>query len=433
MFDFNERFELSRRRSQVSTSAQSAAKMNAEAGIPQQNARITVRRRMSSMIGLVVLSLLPVVPMPIAGGTPIAIALLSLIIIPQILGLRDVRLDGIDLLFIVISITLLAFELVTAARTNMSDDFEHALGRFYWIIFLVFVSAFVNEERLRGNSMLLFDAIAIGVLILFIAMVSESMFYPSYEIGREFGYFKLPWPRATGVPNSDGKLGTFLVICLCVGMFYGKLVPGWRRIVLVTASIGCLLFTQSRSGILAFAAVFAIFSVYRSFSARGLFVPLLRWVFMISVTVLLVYNLAEIMTDLKGEGVYGRNVTARFDLASFAVEKIGDAPILGSGADEMRLYQNQQIVHNTVLAMAIKSGMLAGALVAIVILFPALALKGNTRFTMFKLALVSGFVIEHSLYPGFINEFLVIGYLAAKTILHMSSRPSLSGLAPVAT
>lgn len=383
---------------------------------------VAVRRKappmISTYIGLIALALLPVVPMPIAGGTPISIALLSLILLAQLIGGRRTTLGGTDLLLVAISCSLLALELITVFITGASSDGEYAMARIYWIVLLVVVLFFTNAEIERGNTKFIFDVLSIGLAILLAAMLSQSLFYPEYDVGRDFGFMQMPIPRATGVPNSDGKIGTFFAICLCVALFYGKRLGRRKHLFLLIGPFAGLFFTQSRSGLLAFAAILALYWMYRCLSDRNLLVLTLRWMAVICGAVVVLYFVNTILVELVGKGTLETNVTARGHLAQYAYDKIAAAPLFGSGA--AAIAERITPVHNTVLAMSVKSGVPAGLLITITLLYPALVFGGNMRFTFFKFALITGFIIEHSLYPGFVNEFIVIGYVVTKWIWRLS-------------
>lgn len=378
------------------------------------------RLQISTLIGFVLLSLLPVVPMPIAGGTPISAALVGLLILVQLTGSRESWLDGTDVFLLMISAGLLASELITVLMTGATDDFLFVMARLYYIALLVAVLFFTNHELRRGNSSFIFNVLVTGLAVLLIAMLVQAFFYPEYEAGRDFGYIKMPIPRATGVPNSDGKLGTFLALCLAVGLFYGKRLPRWKSIFLRVGPFIGLFFTQSRSGLLAYAAVVGLHWAYLSISSRNALVLALRWIATFCAAAVLLYYLGVIITNLTGHGTLERNVVSRGELTQFAFDKIAAAPMLGSGGEEVSASITHLNIHNTVLAMSVKSGVFAGFLMALTILFPAIVFRGDWRFTFFKLALVAGFVVEHSLYPGFINEFLIIGYVAVKWVWRLN-------------
>ena len=380
-----------------------------------------VPRRTSTLIGLLALALLPVVPMPIAGGTPISIALLLVMLMAQLVGGRQTTLDRTDMLVVVLSVALLLFESITVLVTSSDADLQYALGRLYWIVLLLVTLLFTNAEAARGNTKFLFDVLAIGLGILLAAMVAQSLFYPEYSAGRDFGFIQMPFPRATGVPNSDGKIGTFLAICLSVGLFYGDRLRRWRRLFLVVGALAGLFFTQSRSGLLSFIAIFTLYWSYRCISDRNLLLVTMRWLLVICGAFVVLYYTQSIFSNLVGQGTLERNVVSRGFLASYAMDKISYAPILGSGADALSENALGANIHNTVLAMSLKSGVFAGFLMTLIIMFPALVFRGNKRFTFFQLALVAGLVIEHSLYPGFVNEFLALAYIAVKWVWRLSS------------
>lgn len=386
-----------------------------------------VPRRTSTLIGLVALALLPVVPMPIAGGTPISIALLLVMFMAQLVGGRGTRLDRTDMLLIVLSVALLAFESITVLMTGSDADLQYALARIYWIVLLIVTLFFTNDEIQRGNAKFIFNVMSLGLAILLGAMLAQSLFYPEYDVGRDFGFVQMPFPRATGVPNSDGKIGTFLAICLTVGLFYGNRLGRRKHFFLLLGPFAGLLFTQSRSGLLAYFAIIGLYWIYRCFSDPSILRLTLRWLVVIAFALVLFYFTSSILLNLVGQGTLETNVVSRGHLAVYAYEKITSSPLFGSGASAIA--ERLTPVHNTVLAMSVKSGLPAGMLIMFTIIYPALVFRGNMRFTSFKLALVAGFVVEHSLYPGFVNEFIVIGYVVAKAVWRLSLPSPRPGLA----
>lgn len=381
-------------------------------------------RRASTWIGFTVLALMPMVPDSSAGYAVSAIGVLVLFV-SQLFSNRAIRLDGSDFGLAAVSAMLMGFELVTVLMTNEPRDFVFALGRLYWIALLLAVMAFANAELQRGNRTVIFNALWVGLVILLAAMLAESLFWPKLAAGRDYGVIRMPLPRATGVLNGDGKIGTFLEICLSVALYYGRSLPRWKRVVLLVGPFVGLFFTQSRSGLVATATILASYWLYRCLTDRNALLRSLRWIIVLCGILLVLSYFHVLVGELINQGRYATNALDRLKLNSYALSKIAEAPLLGGGLAATREYVNGLTVHNTVLAMALKSGLFAAVLLGVTIIYPALAFRGNIRFTFFKWTLVSGLVIEHALYPGFINEFLILSYLVGKWVWCLFVQPSL--------
>ena len=371
----------------------------------------------ATILSMVALAAFPVVPMPIAGGTPIAIALMLFLATVQAGGRRGISFDRSDWVLILATLLLFALEGLTYARTGLIEDGNYFFARGYWMSLAIIVILACNAELRRGNLLFVPNALVLGLILLLIAMALESRFFPRFEQGRDFGNFNLPWPRATGVPNSDGKIGTFLSMTFAFALFYRPRMQLWKRALLLGGPVVGLAFTQSRSGLVSMAVVFAMHWVYRAFVDRNFLLLSLRWLAMVAGGLFILYNVGLLVGSLVGQGIYQQNVLSRFSQYFYAFDRIGDAPFLGSGSSAIRQYEQYAGVHNTVLAMSLKSGIIAGALALMLILAPASGMPGGSpRFLVYKWATALALLAEHMLYPGFINEFLIIGYVLVKSV-----------------
>jgi len=68
--------------------------------------------------------------------------------------------------------------------------------------------------------------------------------------------------------------------------------------------------------------------------------------------------------------------------------------------------------------MAVKSGILAGLAATVLIVAPIFLFHRKGDFTYFKFAVCLGILTEHMLYPGFINEFIIINYCLFKSVYY---------------
>lgn len=365
---------------------------------------------------IALLALFPVVPMPIAGGTPIAVGLMAVMLVTLIATGRPLVVDGSDVAIIVASLLLLFLEGITVLRFDTAEDMNYLLGRAYWVTLLVVTILVVNSEIRSGNLKFLPHALFWGLLVLIVAMAMESAFYPQFDKGRDFQTFALPWPRATGVPNSDGKLGTFLAICLAVFLFWRPNIARWQWLFLGGGAVVGLSFTQSRSTLLAFAVVIGLYWVYRALTEREAGMAFIYWMITIIGAAFGLYIFQDILSTLVGQGIFEKNVYARLHHVEYGLRAASEAPLFGGGADAIKEYDISAGIHNTGLAMAAKSGIAAGVLAILLIIFPLFYFRGSTRVTLAVAALSLCVLTEHMLYPGFVNEFIIISFLVAKCI-----------------
>jgi hypothetical protein len=362
------------------------------------------------------LALFPIVPMPIAGGIPIQLALVSVIYVLVFASRQKILVDKTGLKFIGLGVLLLVLEILSAIMHQSNKDVLYVLARGLWIITSFAVVLTVTPWIRQGRIDIIAQVLATGLAILLGAMFLESAFYPQWSVGRQLGVINLPFPRSTGVPNSDGKLGTFLVISLTFYLFVRPDVPLWQRLALQFGPWIGLMFTQSRSTLLALVSVYTFFWIVKLFNNRSAVNMMIRWFGLLIGLVVVIVVGGKIYSALLGEGIYQRNVDVRFDLVDYGIEQVQQAPIIGNGAGAIKAEEDGAGVHNTPLAMSVKSGLISGITIFALITFPIWGIVRNGRRRAYAIATALGVTIEHMLYPGFINEFLVFAVLVPQLV-----------------
>lgn len=378
----------------------------------------------SSKLLLLLLALFPVVPMPIAGGVPILITLLVCLVVMNIIRGELVYIENSVLIFLVLTVLLLIWESITALYHSTDKDLQFVLARGLWISVAFIVSVSCGPWVSRGRVDIFAKLLSLSILVLLVAMAMESAFYPTRDIGRQLGLINIPIPRATGVPNSDGKLGTFLVICFAFGLFVKHNVGKNYRVVLIVGPLLGLVFTQSRSTLLALTVTFGIYWVSSIFSKNNIKSAIFKITTILLAIIVVLYFSELILNSIVGEGIYRRNVFSRADHFHYGLAEFSNNPLFGSGANSLREFDDTSGIHNTIIGMSVKSGMLAAMLIGAIIIYPTWVFRKYKGVSSYTLACTCGILTEHMLYPGFINEFLIFSLLvplAARNSIRRSS------------
>lgn len=262
---------------------------------------------------------------------------------------------------------------------------------------------------------------------------------------RSFFGFQMPFYKATGLPLSDGKIGTmigpvFLLLLLNIFFYkdrFTKLLFRHFQLLLILAGI---IICQSRSGWLALSVCLAylfssFFGKYTRFFTK--FLLLFGGIFIL-------VNSGLFFKSLVGEGIYAYNVFHRGNSNLFAFTKFIESPIIGVGHSNLNfiefseLHGNQWIetaVHNLFFDQLGSNGITGFIpLIGLFIVYfsfveklylQSIRLNAN-RIKLFciwlKLSMIF-IVIELNLYKGFYNEYLflyfsfpVFAYLKLKSL-----------------
>ena len=368
-----------------------------DAGAPSYaETRLDIRH----MSLILLMASLPVIPMPIAGGTPILVgAMFAIFAMFMTFPHRAAYLDRTDQLYIYLGLSLFTWEALSLAAHPSNSDALFVLGRGLWISLAIAIIMAMNALYARAGMKPVTWVLVLSLLALLAAMMIEVNFYPK---------------RATGVPNSDGKLGTFLSICLCYAMFLRPPMPRWQSVVLIAGPYVGLSFLQSRSTLVALAIITAIYLLYALMRSRSIFSAFLKLTGFLLIAGAFLYNLFWLFKILAGQGIYLTNVLGRFELYAVAMKLIAEAPLFGLGADALRQNGIAGEVHNTLLSMALKSGVPAAILTAVTIFAPLILFARTNKLAVFTIAVCLGMFAEHFFYPGRINEYQIVAFIVAK-------------------
>lgn len=357
----------------------------------------------------------PIIPMPIAGGTPILATVTALIYCTFFLfPSKAVYLDSVDQTYVILGVSLFAWEAIGLLFHISNQDVLFVLARGFWIAIAVGVIMGMNVLYDRAGLRPITNLLVVSLMFLLIAMWIEINFYPNREYGRDFGAFQLPFPRATGVPNSDGKLGTFLSICLCYFLFLRPPMPRWQGLVLCIGPFLGLMSLQSRSTLLAISIIVAIYFVYSLFSSRSIFTAFLKLALVLITGGYILINVFALIDAVIGQNIFRQNVFGRFELFALAFKIIPEAPMFGLGARAIEAHGESGNIHNSFLAMAVKSGLPAAILSAVTIFMPVLLFVRDVKLSVFVVAVCLAMFAEHFFYPGRFNEYQIICFMVAK-------------------
>lgn len=364
---------------------------------------------------ILLLATLPVIPMPPAGGTPILVGVMFAIYATfMTFPSQSAYLDRTDQLYIYLGLSLLMWEALGLAFHTTNSDALFVLGRGLWVALAIAIIMAMNTLYARAGMKPVTWVLVLSLLALLTAMVIEINFYPHRAFGRNFGFFAIPFPRATGVPNSDGKLGTFLSICLCYGLFLRPPMPRWQAAFLIIGPYVGLAILQSRSTLVALSVITAVYLIYALMRSRSIFSAFLKLTGFLLIVGAFLINFFWLLKILIGQGVFYSNVFGRFELYALALEIIPDAPIFGLGADAIMERGVAGEIHNTFLSMAVKSGIPAAILTAVTIFAPMILFARTNKLAVFTTAVCLGLFAEHFFYPGRINEYQILAFIIAK-------------------
>lgn len=379
----------------------------------------------------ILIACLVLVPMPIAGGVPYLIGItfvLLFISIRKQVGKQRQKADK-ERILLYLSVLLLVFEAISAIFHNTDRDINLLFARGLWVLlgygYLVSVLGSGEARDVYQNTRTI---LILACTLMLVSMFMESMFYPNRYLGRSIGSFTLPWPRATGVPQSDGKIGVFVSLSL---IFF--LVSYWVRrdrqsFLFIAVCIGILSFTQSRSTFLAFVIVFWCFVWYLIASGKKSIPVLLVSFVTLTVGLLAILNLDLISNVIRGEGIYAKNFDSRFIQMRIAIDRLAESPLVGLGANYIVIegFVKEVGIHNTFLGLFVKSGIISSVLFTGFLLFSATAVLKTNDIIFGKIALyvavLAGPVVEHSLYPGYFNEHLWMIYPVGISIAFLARK-----------
>lgn len=364
-------------------------------------------------VNLILIALIVLIPMPAAGGLPILFATVGCLAFIALLRHLNYSVLLTHRLIVLLGLALLmvAWESFATLFHYTPRDLELLAVRGFWAIIGFAYLTLLSGQSAAITAQNLARVLFLGCTGLVVAMCLESALYPTYETGRQLGTLNIPWPRATGVPQSDGKIGVYA--CICVVFFTVAFVRTRRKTMLIGAALACttLAFTQSRSSALGMLMTMGFLYLYYLVTTRSIIFKLIAAVAGTVALVVLLINFSLIYSTVKGEGVFEENVDARSLGTVYAQKVIANHPLFGAGGESLEVEGMKNLeVHNTFLGLAIKSGIPTTVIfLAFLILSATILWERGARLLpncFLSAALLSGPLVEHNLYPGYLNEHL---------------------------
>ena len=364
-------------------------------------------------VNLILIALMVLIPMPAAGGLPVLLAVvgyIATVALQRHLNMSALLTHRMIILF-GIALLMIAWESLATLFHYTPRDLELLAVRGVWTIIGFAYLTLLAGQSAQFTAENLGKVLFLGCTALVIAMILESTFYPTYELGRQLGALNIPWPRATGVPQSDGKIGVYASIC--VVFFTVAFVRTRRKTMLLGAALACitLAFTQSRSSALGMLMTLGFLYLYYLVTTRSAIFKMIAVVAGSVALVVVLLHFQQIYSTVKGEGVFEANVDARSMGTDYAFQVVADHPLFGAGGESLKVEGMQDLeVHNTFLGLSIKSGMPTTLIFVAFLLMSSLLVwqrsAGILPNGFLMAALLSGPVVEHNLYPGYLNEHL---------------------------
>ncbi len=316
---------------------------------------------------LLLLFIIPFFPMPkTALGilAPVSVVLLfGYLLLMAMTKTRDLVMDAPTTVMLGCFLLLILLDLLNGVQFGAVQEFRYAFGRITSLMVILLVAAYLQTHGEQGvrlvMQVLLFSAVLVSVMIILEGFGFISYGFPSEEGRRLFGT-RMPFRKATGVPLSDGKLGTLLIPAFTLLLISGLtdyLKKSWRWLLLLVIGFAIVIM-QSRSGWLGLFMGLAFLTVYYAIRSRYLAFYLL------GITALLAVLFFSPLGDLLlggfvGEGVQARTVSGRFLGAEQALDASGASFILGQGHGNVFI-ENEigktHIIHNLFLDQLASNG-----------------------------------------------------------------------------
>ena len=326
---------------------------------------------------------------------------------------------------LVLYLILLLSDSSVALRFPSLDETSFLLGRAVsCAIFLLFLGA--RSRRDRDVLDLFLDVLCWSAAILSLLILLESVGILSVgnetEHGRIFFGMRVPFRKATGLPMSDGKLGTILgpaLLLLLLDNLTGLLRLPFSKSRLALVLVGIAL-AQSRSTWLGLSVCFAVFPFL---------LPRLRWkklvlLFELMIFAALIYTgiAEEVVYGLMSEGIYQETVYNRINSYKLAIDYFLSSPLFGVGhAEVYHLFHGREmVVHNMFLDNLASTGIVGTLpLIGLFICYFAQAYRSYSRSIVGKddrhsllatwlILCMLHVTIELNLYRGFYNEYVQV-------------------------
>jgi O-antigen ligase len=376
---------------------------------------------------LLLLFIIPFFPMPktaLGIFAPVSVVLLfGYLLLMAMTKTRDFVMDAPTTVILGCFLLLILLDLLNGLQFGAVQEFRYAFGRITSLMVILLVAAYLQTHGEQGVRLvmrvLLFSAVLVSVMIILEGFGFISYGFPSEEGRRLFGT-RMPFRKATGVPLSDGKLGTLLIpafIMLLIGGLTDYLKKSWRGLLLLVIGFAIVIM-QSRSGWLGLFMGLAFLTVYYAIHSRYLAFYLLGMAALLAV--LFFSPLGDLLLGgFVGEGVQARTVSGRFLGAEQALDASGASFLLGHGHGNVFI-ENEigktHIIHNLFLDQLASNGIMGLlALLFVYGFFLWLIVRslwqGATPVILWLVTCWLSVFVEQNLYRGFYNEYISI-YMA---------------------
>lgn len=315
------------------------------------------------------------------------------------------------------------------------SEIQFAISRILMILY-AFAICFISA-RGGARRVIHYFAVAtmiLSILVIFVGVTGTSILekpYPARTLGVTF-----PWFKTTGVPRSFGEQGIVLSLCLGYYLVYKHDMKKYLRLGLGVTCLAIFLMGQSRNMYLATLVVILTWH----FVVKGRRWRVLRVVLLLSALATFVIEViipflgsTALGAALIGEGIYERNVEARFSLMDGAMQLVQDSPLQAligwQHADWQAAAVNTEAgVHNHFMASLLYLGVIGGA-ASIWALFVA-PLKivvvqlethdlssADRKFRLWIATVSAGVLVSLNFYEGFfslaLGMFIGLSWFAA--------------------
>ena len=373
-------------------------------------------------------SVFSILPMAAAGGMPyvIGVSLVLMILAFRFVFLKDNTIEFVFREILILAFALFFWEILAAMVTAGDQDVLYAFSRGLWVALGFCYLVFLPKKNYKPGVYTLEYVLYITVVIMSLNMAIGSFYFPEFENGRAFGSFQLSVSRSTGVfEQSDGKLGVLMIIAS--GYFFAMWSMKGGRILGLMAIISLvpIVFTQSRSTLLAIFVAYMFFCIGFFRISNSKYWRALALIFTVSGLIVGGVYFELILNSLLGEGIFRENISARGVGVSYALDQVAEGLLFGTGSSGMEVDGFGFAIHNTFFALAVKSGLMAGFLFLMFFISCIRLLKyfPNRRKGMswYVLGLTLGAFVEHWNYPGLFNEHLWLLPCCIVVLLNFSS------------
>ncbi len=375
---------------------------------------------------MVLMAAVPLVPRPTSGGAlavvaPVVGAVVAYLAVVEVLatGRRDGRLlPGALATTAALATAAYAVRVLWLGET---EEVQFVISRILLVVVMCSVAVLARGERDED----LLQAFAYGVLVLggLVALVGITGLHlleapsPARTLG-----IRLPWFKTAGVPRSYGEQGVIVSLALAYFLVYRRRLPPLLRVGLPAACVVIVAMGQSRNILLAAVTVIvAWFLVIRPGHWLLARVTLMAC----GVATLVVEQLLPLIADtslgaaLIGQGIFQRNVEARFGLVGGAIHLVRDQPLRALVGWQHRDWRQFNLtdydvgVHNHIASSLLFLGVIAGtATLVVVFVIPLHRLlvvlasapaPGVRRRAQVLVTAATGVLVSLNFYEGFFS------------------------------